>query len=66
MEKYIVKLNEKYNVVITTNGSSYSYRLVDTKEDKTKCDSFNRDSFLLKARQYVKLSNMQECIIASY
>lgn len=66
MKKYVVELNAKYSVIITTNGSSYSYRLVDNKEDKTKCDSFNRDSFLLKARQYVKLSNMQECIIASY
>ena len=30
------------------------------------CESFNRDSFLLKANKKVKINNKLECLIASY
>ena len=37
-----------------------------TKEDSVIVSSFNRDSFLLKVRDKgIKLTNIQECLIAS-
>lgn len=67
MKKEKVELNKGYYVNITMheNSSTRLYVLYD-KEDNKKVESFNRDSFLLKANQYVKLTNMQECIIASH
>lgn len=62
-----LELNKGYYVNITMheNSSTRLYVLYD-KNDTKKVESFNRDSFLLKANQYVKLTNMQECIIASH
>lgn len=65
MEKKVIELNSKYKVVITFNNDiNRLYRLVDS-EDKTICESFNRDSFLLKASKYTKINNKTECLIAS-
>ena len=65
MEKKIIELNSKYKVVITFNNDiNRLYRLVDN-EDKTICESFNRDTFLLKANKYTKINNKTECLIAS-
>ena len=67
MKKEKVELNKGYYVSITMheNSSTRLYVLYD-KEDNKKVESFNRDSFLLKENQYVKLTNMQECLIASH
>lgn len=67
IESKKVELNKGYYVGITLhlNNNMRLYVLYDKNDDK-KVESFNRDSFLLKARQYIKITNMQECIIASY
>lgn len=63
-----VDINNRYVVEIAYHDNSdiRDYRLIDTKTDDTICESFNRDSFLLKANRVVKISNKIECIIASY
>ena len=68
MNVKIVDINNKYIVKITyhDNNNTRYYRLIDIKTDNTICESFNRDSFLLKANKIVKISNDIECLIASY
>lgn len=63
-----IDVNNKYIIKITyhDNSNTRYYRLIDNKTDKTICESFNRDSFLIKVNKIVKLSNMIECLIASY
>ena len=61
-----IQVNNKYYILITFNNDiTRLYQLKDNKEDKTIASSFNRDSFLLKAKQYVKINNNMECLIAS-
>ena len=62
-----IDINNKYYIIITYNNNiNRYYRLVDkTKDDKTICESFNRDSFLMKCRNYIKLTNNIECLVAS-
>ena len=65
MDKKVIELNSKYKVVITFNNDIQRlYRLVDN-ENNTICESFNRDSFLLKANKYTRITNKTECLIAS-
>ena len=66
MNSKIIKVNNKYNVKITYNDDSNIryYRLIDNS-DKVICDSYNRDSFLIKANKIVKLTNNIELLIAS-
>lgn len=62
----IIALNEHY-IVIVYNDSNIDmrhYSLYD-KNDCLKCDSFNRDSFLIKANKFEKISNELKCFIAS-
>lgn len=61
-----IELNDKYYVKITFNNHTRYYVLKDKLEEKTIVSSFNRDSFLLKCRQYTKISNLKECVIASF
>ena len=67
--KKSVDINNKYIIEITyhdNNDIIRFYTLVDKTNDKTICESFNRDSFLLKANKVVKISSTLENIIASY
>lgn len=66
MNSKIIKVNDNYNVKITYNDNSYTryYRLIDSN-NKVVCDSYNRDSFLIKANKIVKLTNNIELLIAS-
>lgn len=66
MKNKIIKLNDKYDVKITYNDNSNIryYRLMDSN-DKVICESYNRDSFLIKANKIVKLTNNIELLIAS-
>lgn len=66
MNSKIIKVNDNYNVKITYNDNSYTryYRLIDNN-NKVVCDSYNRDSFLIKANKIVKLTNNIELLIAS-
>ena len=61
-----ININNKYEIKITyTNNTTRLYVMYDLKNDKKLCESFNRDSFLIKANQIVKLGNKIECLIAS-
>lgn len=63
-----VNINNRYVVEITfhDNNNIRLYQLIDKTTEKAICESFNRDSFLLKANKIVKISNDIECLIASY
>ena len=67
MNSKIIKVNDNYNVKITYNDNSYTryYRLIDNNNNKVVCDSYNRDSFLIKANKITKLTNNIELLIAS-
>lgn len=66
MNSKTIKINNNYNVKITYNDDSNIryYRLLDSNY-KVICDSYNRDSFLIKANKIVKLTNNIELLIAS-
>lgn len=64
METKKIELNTKYYVKINYNDKTRLYILKD-REDKTIMESYSRDSFLLKLRQFTKITNIQELIIAS-
>lgn len=65
MNKKTIEVNSKYKIIITFNNDiTRLYRLVDN-DDKTICESFNRDSFLIKANKYTRITNKLECLIAS-
>ena len=63
-----VDVNNGYIIKITyhDNNNIRYYTLIDNKTDKTICESYNRDSFLIKANKIVKLSNKIENLVASY
>lgn len=65
MEKKIIEINSKYKVVITFNNDVTRYYRLQDNEENTICESFNRDTFLLKANRATKISNKIECLIAS-
>lgn len=66
MKSKIIKVNDKYDVKITYNDNSNIryYKLIDSN-DKVICESYNRDSFLMKANKITKLTNNIELLIAS-
>lgn len=61
-----IEINSKYYVVITYHNdkSTRLYTLYNSNDIKLE-ESFNRDSFLLKARKHVRITNNQELLIAS-
>lgn len=64
-----VLINDNFLVEITFHENSLTrlYQLYFIGGEREKlCESFNRDSFLLKANKFVKISNRLECLIASY
>lgn len=67
METKRIELAKGYyaKVNVQTNGNIRLYVLYD-KNDEKVCESYSRDSFLIKANKFVKITNMQECVIASY
>ena len=62
----IIEINSKYYVKITYKNDRETrlYTLYNSNDVELET-SFNRDSFLLKARKYVRINNIQECLIAS-
>ena len=64
METKKIELNTNYYVKINYNNNTRLYILKD-REDKNVVESYSRDASLLKCRQITKITNMQECIIAS-
>ena len=66
INKKFIDINDKYFVKITyKNDITRLYMLIDKDTDKTIIESFNRDSFLLKASKITKISNKKEILIAS-
>lgn len=61
-----IEINSKYYVKITYHNDKITrlYTLYNNN-DIELATSFNRDSFLLKARKHVRISNNQELLIAS-
>lgn len=66
MNKKEIVINSKYRVIITYhNDNNIRYYRLEDNQDNTICESYNRDSFLLKASKYTKINNNTECLIAS-
>ena len=64
-----IPINDNFLVEITyhENNATRLYQLFFIGGEREKlCESFNRDSFILKANKIVKISNRLECLIASY
>ena len=61
-----IELNSKYYVKITYHNDKITrlYTLYNNN-DVQLVSSFNRDSFLLQARKYVRITNNNELLIAS-
>lgn len=61
-----IELNSKYYVKITYHNDKITrlYTLYNNNDVELET-SFNRDSFLLKARKHVRITNNQELLIAS-
>lgn len=66
MNSKIIKVNNKYYIKVTYHDNSdiRYYRLIDNN-DKNICESYSRDSFLIKANKIVKLTNKIELLVAS-
>ena len=62
----LIKINSKYyeKIVYKNDRETRLYTLYNSNDIELET-SFNRDSFLLKARKHVKITNNQECLIAS-
>ena len=62
----IIQINSKYyvKIVYKNDRETILYTLYNSNDIELET-SFNRDSFLLKARQHAKITNNQECLIAS-
>ena len=62
----IIEINSKYyiKIVYKNDRTTRLYTLYDNNDREIET-SFNRDSFLLKARKHVRITNNQECLIAS-
>ena len=62
----LIEINNKYYVKITYKNDRETrlYTLYNSNDIELET-SFNRDSFLLKARKHVRITCNQECLIAS-
>ena len=62
----IIEINSKYyvKIVYKNDRETRLYTLYDNNNKELET-SFNRDSFLLKARKHIRITNNQECLIAS-
>lgn len=61
-----IEINSKYYVEITYHNDKITrlYTLYNNNDVQLET-SYNRDSFLLKARKHVRITNNQELLIAS-
>lgn len=63
---HIVFINEYYYVKIYDRNEDIRLYQLYGLGNNLICESYNRDSFLLKCNKYVKLNNNIQCLIASY
>ena len=67
----IIEINDNFFIKITyheNNDNTRLYSLIGTSngEHETILTNFNRDTFLLKVNQYIKINNKIELLVASY
>lgn len=70
MIEKIVEINDTYFIKILYHEDSdrrlYSLVGFSNGEYITLCQSFNRDAFLLKTREFIEINNKIELLVASY
>ena len=63
-EMYInkININNKYNIEMISNNKNklIYYSLIDLSNDREICYSYNVYSFILKAKQYIKITKQLE------
>lgn len=63
-EMYInkININNKYNIEMLSNNKNKHiyYSLIDLSSDKEICYSYNVYSFILKAKQYIRITKQLE------
>ena len=66
IESKTININNKYyvKIVYKNDRTTRLYTLYNNNDIELET-SFNRDSFLLKARKHTRITNNQECLIAS-
>lgn len=57
-----ININNKYNIEILSNNKNKHiyYSLIDLSSDKEECGSYNVYSFILKAKQYIRITKKLE------
>ena len=57
-----ININNKYNIEMCSNNKNKHiyYSLIDLSDDKEVCYSYNVYSFILKAKQYIKITKKLE------
>lgn len=58
--KTTINLNNKYNIEVRSNGTNQLYSLIELSSDREMCSSFNVYSFIVKAKQYTRISKQLE------
>lgn len=63
-EMYInkININNKYNIEMLSNNKNklIYYSLIDLSSDREVCYSYNVYSFILKAKQYIRITKQLE------
>ena len=63
-EMYInkININNKYNIEMLSNNKNklVYYSLIDLSSDREVCGSYNVYSFILKAKQYIRITKQLE------
>ena len=63
-EMYInkININNKYNIETLSNNKNklIYYSLIDLSSDREVCCSYNVYSFILKAKQYIRITKQLE------
>ena len=55
-----ININNKYNIKVLSNNKNIYYSLIDLATDKEECGSYNVYSFILKAKQYIRITKKLE------
>ena len=59
-----ININNKYNIEMVSDNwhkdTDIYYSLIDLSTDKEECGSYNVYSFILKAKQYIRITKQLE------